>query len=85
MNQLRANILSAPRGCVRRAGPGDKLSMHYTGTLASTGAKFDSSHDRDRPFDFTLGVGQVYTEVVVKIVIIIVGLLTVFLNFGALE
>jgi len=38
---------------------GDKLSMHYTGRLAETGRKFDSSLDRNRAFDFTLGVGQV--------------------------
>jgi len=38
---------------------GDTLMMHYTGTLASTGAKFDSSRDRGTPFTFTIGVGQV--------------------------
>ena len=39
--------------------PGNKLTMHYTGTLASTGAQFDSSRDRGQPFTFTIGVGQV--------------------------
>lgn len=39
--------------------PGDSLSMHYTGTLASTGEKFDSSVDRGEPFSFQIGVGQV--------------------------
>eukprot|EP01104_Vermistella_antarctica_P012365 TRINITY_DN3566_c0_g1_i1.p1 TRINITY_DN3566_c0_g1~~TRINITY_DN3566_c0_g1_i1.p1 ORF type:complete len:120 (+),score=37.14 TRINITY_DN3566_c0_g1_i1:31-360(+) len=38
---------------------GDQLSMHYTGTLKSNGNKFDSSHDRNRPFQFQIGVGQV--------------------------
>eukprot|EP00930_Biecheleria_cincta_P070711 TRINITY_DN58324_c0_g1_i1.p1 TRINITY_DN58324_c0_g1~~TRINITY_DN58324_c0_g1_i1.p1 ORF type:complete len:310 (-),score=49.77 TRINITY_DN58324_c0_g1_i1:51-980(-) len=38
---------------------GDQLSMHYTGTLAATGAKFDSSLDRGEPFSFRIGVGQV--------------------------
>ena len=38
---------------------GDKLQMHYTGTLESNGSEFDSSHKRGRPFEFTIGVGQV--------------------------
>jgi FK506-binding protein 1 len=38
---------------------GDKLSMHYVGTLASDGSTFDSSRAKGREFQFTIGVGQV--------------------------
>jgi peptidylprolyl isomerase len=36
--------------------------MHYTGWLwvnGAKGTKFDSSHDRKRPFEFPLGLGRV--------------------------
>mmetsp|Transcript_30119 Transcript_30119/g.45638 ORF Transcript_30119/g.45638 Transcript_30119/m.45638 type:complete len:109 (-) Transcript_30119:1763-2089(-) len=38
---------------------GDTLTMHYIGTLKESGAKFDASYDRGRPFKFVLGKGQV--------------------------
>ena len=38
---------------------GDTLSMHYTGTLAANGKKFDSSRDGGQPFSFAIGQGQV--------------------------
>lgn len=37
---------------------GQTVVVHYTGWLTN-GTKFDSSVDRGRPFEFTLGVGQV--------------------------
>lgn len=36
------------------AGAGQNISVHYTGWLTN-GTKFDSSKDRDDPFEFDLG------------------------------
>ena len=41
------------------ARSGDHVTVHYVGVSYSTGAQFDSSWDRGRPFDFPLGAKRV--------------------------
>ncbi|TVY34142.1 FK506-binding protein [Lachnellula occidentalis] len=45
--------------CERKSQKGDKVSVHYKGTLASDGSKFDASYDRGTPLSFVVGNGQV--------------------------
>ena len=50
--------LITKKGSGRQPKTGETVVIHYTGTLTN-GVKFDSSHDREQPFSFKLGVGQV--------------------------
>lgn len=50
--------LITKKGTGRQAKAGDTVILHYTGTLTN-GVKFDSSRDRNQPFAFKLGAGQV--------------------------
>jgi peptidylprolyl isomerase len=53
---LKYTVLKAGKGATPK--PGQKVFVHYTGTLTN-GKKFDSSRDRGEPFSFILGQGQV--------------------------
>jgi FKBP-type peptidyl-prolyl cis-trans isomerase FkpA len=51
-------IFELKEGTGETAVAGKTVMVHYTGTLLN-GTKFDSSKDRNQPFPFTLGAGQV--------------------------
>lgn len=38
---------------------GDRVSVHYRGSLASDGSEFDASYNRGKPLEFHVGKGQV--------------------------
>ncbi|WPG97254.1 FK506-binding protein [Acrodontium crateriforme] len=45
--------------CDRKTVAGDKVEVHYRGTLESDGSEFDASYNRGTPLSFTVGKGQV--------------------------
>ncbi|KAH6877824.1 hypothetical protein BKA58DRAFT_435548 [Alternaria rosae] len=45
--------------CVRKTKVGDKVNVHYRGTLESDGSEFDASYNRGQPLSFAVGTGQV--------------------------
>lgn len=45
--------------CERKTQKGDKISVHYRGTLQDGGKQFDASYDRGQPLSFVVGKGSV--------------------------
>jgi FKBP-type peptidyl-prolyl cis-trans isomerase FkpA len=56
ISELKIEKITSGNGPVPKQGEG--VTVHYSGWLTD-GAKFDSSVDRDEPFTFVLGTGQV--------------------------
>jgi FKBP-type peptidyl-prolyl cis-trans isomerase len=55
---LKYTVLKEGAANAPAAKAGDNVSVHYTGWLTN-GSKFDSSVDRNQPFEFPLGQGRV--------------------------
>ncbi|ORX65815.1 hypothetical protein DL89DRAFT_92565 [Linderina pennispora] len=57
--KLQIGVKFRPEDCPVKASVGDKVAVHYQGTLFSDGTTFDDSYERGQPIEFTLGQGQV--------------------------
>ncbi|KAF2110532.1 hypothetical protein BDV96DRAFT_604091 [Lophiotrema nucula] len=55
---LKTEVVEAV-DCARKTVAGDKIEVHYRGTLESDGSEFDASYNRGTPLSFTVGQGQV--------------------------
>ena len=56
---LKYEVLKEGRKDGRRPMAWDRARCHYTGWFVADKKKFDSSRDKDKPYDFPVGVGAV--------------------------
>jgi len=57
-DEVQVDVTRAVK-CERKSQKGDKISVHYRGTLASDGSEFDASYKRGTPLSFVVGQGSV--------------------------
>jgi peptidylprolyl isomerase len=55
----KLEALDIVKGKGKAAKEGDKVTVQYVGVAFSTGEEFDASWERNEPFEFTLGAGEV--------------------------
>ncbi|GAB4830301.1 hypothetical protein Ancab_019939 [Ancistrocladus abbreviatus] len=58
VTELQIGVKHKPNTCDIQAHKGDKVKVHYRGSLTD-GTVFDSSYERGDPIGFELGSGQV--------------------------
>lgn len=58
-NDFVSTVVTEEKTCTRPTQRGDKINVHYRGTLESDGSEFDASYNRGQPLSFTVGKGQV--------------------------
>ncbi|XP_057872081.1 peptidyl-prolyl cis-trans isomerase FKBP15-1 [Cryptomeria japonica] len=56
--ELQIGVKHKPKSCDIQAHKGDRIKVHYRGSLTD-GTVFDSSFERGDPIEFELGSGQV--------------------------
>lgn len=58
-NEFLKTEVTTEASCTRKTKAGDKVDVHYRGTLEKDGSEFDASYNRGQPLSFSVGTGQV--------------------------